>query len=242
MEDSCPSERREGLLPMPHHTSPSGGEASPNSHLRSTSALTADMTSQMKKAPPSPRPKRRIRPELVSSTSVESNSSSADVFAKANAAASPPAALAAADHSRKRKRDVDTKEDQEGDSLPSSSESAHHAASFVFDPSAAPSESARAASAAVVQERIAQFLSGSEPVHATTAAQRNRMSKDLLLQRNIEIQGEGARERLPGRALPPPCCAFSDRPLTVRVVPTLPRPPPMSQPPCSRLIVSMIVC
>jgi hypothetical protein len=59
---------------------------------------------------------------------------------------------------------------------------------FIFNPSHLPSDADRAASAKIVQNRLAEFLNGVELVDKTTAMQRARMSKDRLLQRNLEIQ------------------------------------------------------
>lgn len=59
---------------------------------------------------------------------------------------------------------------------------------FIFHPSHLPSDADRAASARVVQDRLAEFLNGVELVDKTTPTQRAKMSKDRLLQRNLEIQ------------------------------------------------------
>ena len=60
---------------------------------------------------------------------------------------------------------------------------------FIFNPAHLPDAATRAASDRAVQQRFQSWLAGSVPVGKTTSQQRNRMPKDLLLQRNLEIQG-----------------------------------------------------
>lgn len=61
---------------------------------------------------------------------------------------------------------------------------------FIFNPAHLPDAATRAASDRAVQQRFQNWLADSVPVGKTTSQQRNRMPKDLLLQRNLEIQGQ----------------------------------------------------
>jgi len=60
---------------------------------------------------------------------------------------------------------------------------------FIFIPAHLPDAATRAASERAVQQRFQTWLADSVPVGKTTSRQRNHMPKDLLLQRNLEIQG-----------------------------------------------------
>jgi len=59
---------------------------------------------------------------------------------------------------------------------------------FIFNPAHLPSEAALAASDETVGRRFRTMLADTQPVGPTTARQRASMPKDLLLQRNLEIQ------------------------------------------------------
>jgi hypothetical protein len=59
---------------------------------------------------------------------------------------------------------------------------------FIFNPAHLPSDDALAASDQEVGQRFQRMLADTQPVGTTTARQRASMPKDLLLQRNLEIQ------------------------------------------------------
>ena len=79
---------------------------------------------------------------------------------------------------------------------------------FIFNPSHLPSDADRAASAKVVQNRLAEFLNGVELVDKTTAMQRAKMSKDRLLQRNLEIQCQCSTRTFVGLTTVRSCFSF----------------------------------
>ena len=58
----------------------------------------------------------------------------------------------------------------------------------VFNPAHLPSAASCAASASIVRARFDTILENTEEVGPTTPSQRSRLPKDLLLQRNLEIQ------------------------------------------------------
>jgi hypothetical protein len=79
----------------------------------------------------------------------------------------------------------------------------------VFNPAHLPSDEALAASDQEVGQRFQRMLADTQPVGTTTARQRASMPKDLLLQRNLEIQCQSLSVRGKGTCSLEPKLTFA---------------------------------
>ena len=122
----------------------------------------------------------------------------------------PSQSVASKFHSKPRRRiqpqrvididavDEDETKEQNGrdqhriDATPMADDSAPPPIPFIFNSAfhsePQPTEEERRASDEAVRKRLATFLNGADMIEKTTPSQRSRMSKDRLLQRNLEIQ------------------------------------------------------